>query len=132
MGGTHSKYTTNKYDIQLITSNEVTHVVAHRMERITGPVSKLDNMVIKELFPYCDLCLLRRKSSSVDALLDNVYYGLHPKKEIAKYGDYLSIMDSELGICLQGSHPRLAELAEISASVVEMHILDRCENMLQL
>ena len=105
----------------VLTNKEVSHIVAYGMETITGPVSKLDNMIIKELFLYFDSCHLQRKSSSVDVLLGNDYYGLHPKKEIAKNGDHLSIMKGELGVCLQGNHPRLAELTEITTSVAEMH-----------
>ena len=52
MGGTHSKYTTSKYKIPFVlTSKEVSRIVAYGMET-TGPVSKPDNKVIKELFPY--------------------------------------------------------------------------------
>ena len=70
----------------------------------------------------------QKKSSSVDVLLGNDYYGLHPKKEIAKNGDHLSIMEGELGICLQGTHPRLAELTEMTPSVAEMHNVKTCSN----
>ena len=96
-------------------------MVAYGMETITEPVSKLDKMVIKELFPYFDPGHFQRKSSSVDVLLGNDYYGLHPKKEIAKNGDHLSIMEGELCVCLQGNHPRLVELSKMTTSVVEMH-----------
>ena len=99
----------------------MSRIVAYGMETITGPVSTLNNMVIKELFPYFDPCHLQRKSSSVDVLLGNDYYGLHPKREIAKNGDHLSIMEGELGVCLQGNHPRLAELTEMTTIVAEMH-----------
>ena len=35
------------------------------------------------------------------------YFGLHPKEEIAKAGNNLSVMKGPLGICLVGTHPEL-------------------------
>ena len=79
------------------------------MERITGPVSKLNSEVLKSLFPEYDPNSLQRKSNHVDVLLGCDYFGLHPKHEEARCGDNLSIMSGELGVCLQGAHPELVE-----------------------
>ena len=37
------------------------------------------------------------------------YFGLHPKKEVDKAGDNLSIMKDDLGLCLVRTHPELKE-----------------------
>jgi hypothetical protein len=84
-------------------------IIAYGMERITGPVSKLDNEILKKLFPEYDPELLQRKSNYVDILLGCDYFGLHPKREEACCGDNLSIMSGELGVCIQGTHPELYE-----------------------
>ena len=59
------------------------------MDRITGPVSKLDLKVIARLFPDYGPEALQRGSSSVDILLGCDYFGLHPKQELTKAGDHL-------------------------------------------
>ena len=84
-------------------------ITAFGMERITGPVSKLDPEVLVKLFPDYDPESLQRKSSHVDVLLGCDYFGLYPKQEERRSGDNLSIMSGSLGICLQGAHPDLAE-----------------------
>ena len=45
----------------------------------------------------------------MDVLLGCDYFGLHPKQEESRCGDYVSIMTGSLGICLQGSHPDLLD-----------------------
>ena len=79
------------------------------MERIPGPVSKVDTDVLIQLFPDYEPECLQRKSSNVDVLLGCDHFGLHPKKEEAQCGEKVSKMSSELGICLQGSNPDLKE-----------------------
>ena len=110
MGNIEKSYSTCEYQftIRTRTGKKVT-VNAFGMERITGPVSKLDPDVLVQLFPDYDPQSLQRKSSNVDVLLGCDHFGLHPKKEEAQCGENLSIMSGELGICLQGSHPDLKE-----------------------
>jgi hypothetical protein len=79
------------------------------MERITGPISKLNLDVLVQLFPDYDPESLQRKSTNIDVLLGCDHFGLYPKQEEARCGENLSIMNGELGICLQGSHPDLKE-----------------------
>ena len=79
------------------------------MERIPGPVRKVDTNVLIQLFPDYEPECLQRKSSNVDVLLGCDHFGLHPKKEEAQCGEKVSKMSSEIGICLQGSNPDLKE-----------------------
>ena len=104
MDNIKKSYSTCEYQftIRTRTGKKVT-VNAFGMERITGPVSKLDPDVLVQLFPDYDPQSLQRKSSNVDVLLGCDHFGLHPKKEEAQCGENLSIMSGELGICLQGS-----------------------------
>ena len=110
MGNIEKSYSTCEYQFTIgaRTGKRVT-VNAFGMERVTGPVSKLDNDVLNQLFPDYDPECLQRKSSNVDVLVGCDHSGLHPKKEEAQCGENLSIMSGELGICLQGSHPDLKE-----------------------
>ena len=52
------------------------NITAFGMERITGPVSKLDPKVLVKLFADYDSESLQRKSSYVDVLLSCDYFGL--------------------------------------------------------
>ena len=110
MGNIEKSYSKCAYQFTIRTSTgkKVT-VNAFGMERITGPVSKLDTDVLNQLSPDYDPQCLQRKSLNVDVLLGCDHFGLHPKKEEAQCGENLSIMSGELGICLQGSHPDLKE-----------------------
>ena len=117
MGGCTTKYETHQYEISLVTPDgSSVKVIAYGMDRITGSVSRLNGEVIRNLFPYFDTSLLSRASETVDILLGNDYYGLHPKRELYKSGKHLSIMEGELGICLQGSHPHLAEATTVATN----------------
>ncbi|KXJ06928.1 hypothetical protein AC249_AIPGENE19758 [Exaiptasia diaphana] len=60
------------------------NIKAFGMDKITGPVSKLDPDTVTELFPQFDADCLQRKNTHVDVLLGCDYFGLHPKKEEAK------------------------------------------------
>lgn len=122
MGGQSTEYNTHQYEVPLITANgTVSNVIAYGMENITGPLSKLNERTVKDLFPYFDPTSLMRTSTTVDILLGNDYYGLYPKKEIGTSGPHLSIMEGELGICLQGSHPRLSEATTVTNDCSEVY-----------
>ena len=110
VGNIEKSYSTceNQFTIRTKTGKKVT-VNAFGMERITGPVSKLNTDVLNQLLPDYEPECLQRKSSNVDVLLGCDHFGLHPKKEEAQCGENLSIMSGELGICLQRSHPDLKE-----------------------
>lgn len=64
---------------------------------------------------------LFHRSSSVDILIGNDYYGLHPKYEVVKVGEHLSVLSGVFGICLQGAHPKLNsnESSVISNSMIQ-------------
>ena len=110
MGNVEQTYHTQQYEFTLQTnSGKKVIITAYGMERITGPVSKLNSEVLKSLFPEYDPDSLQRKSNHVDVLLGCDYFGLHPKHEEARCGDNLRIMSGELGVCLQGAHPELVE-----------------------
>ena len=110
MGNVEKTYNTWQYEFAINTSvGKRINITAFGMERITGPVSKLDPKVLVKLFADYDSESLQRKSSYVDVLLSCDYFGLHSKREEARSGDNLSIMSGSLGICLQGSHPDVAE-----------------------
>ena len=110
MGNVEKTYSTREYQftVRTRTGRKVT-VNAFGMERITGPVSKLNPDVLVQLFPDHDPESLQRKSKHIDVLLGCDYFGLHPKNEEARCGANLSIMSGELGICLQVTYPDLRE-----------------------
>jgi hypothetical protein len=97
MGNVEQTHHTQQYQFAIPTSSgKMVSIIAYGMERITGPVSKLDNEILKKFFPEYDPELLQRKSNYVDILLGCDYFGLHPKQEEARCGDNLSIMSGEL------------------------------------
>ena len=110
MGNVEKTYSTREYQFTMRTRTGRKVIVnAFGMERITGPVSKLNPDVLVQLFPDHDPESLQRKSNHIDVLLGCDYFGLHPKNGEARCGANLSIMSGELGICLQGTHPDLRE-----------------------
>lgn len=110
MGNVEQTHHTQQYEFTIpINSGKKVTITAYGMERITGPVSKLDGEVLMKLFPEYEPGSLQRKSNHVDVLLGYDYFGLHPKREEARCGDHLSIMSGELGVCVQGTHPELIE-----------------------
>ena len=114
-------YKTKQYEISIRTqSGKIRKVVAFGMDKITGPVSNLDENVLKSLFPNYDVALLQRKSTTVDLLLGSNYFGLHSKFEIMSAGDNLSVMQGELGVCLQGAHPELFEKTLVDSNTVKL------------
>jgi len=104
MGNQEKTYETNLYEVSVKTiTGKIVQVQAYGMQEITGPVSVLDKDCLISLFPDRDPRVLQRKSTTVDILLGCDYFGLHPKHEVCSNG-HLSIMQGELGVCLQGSH----------------------------
>ena len=88
------------------------------MDKITGPVSKLDTDTVSELFPQFHANCLQRKNTHLDVLLQCDHFGLHPKKE-AKSGHNLCVMSGELGVCLQGTHPSLREKTVLDSNLAK-------------
>jgi hypothetical protein len=121
MGNRNKTYDTWLYEVPLRTiTGKTVNVQAFGMEEITGPVSKIDVECLRDIFTrraYSNLEALQRQSSTVDLLLGCDYFGLHPKWEICSAG-HLSIMQGELGVCLQGSHPSLKEETSYSLNMV--------------
>ena len=121
LGNVEAEYKTNSYELtlQTITGQQVP-IVAFGMKEITSSVSTLNEDVLKTLFPDRSPDVLQRKSSQVDILLGCDYFGLHPKHEVCRSGSHLSIMQGDLGVCLQGYHPDLAERTVLSNSVIKV------------
>lgn len=121
MGNVETDYDTCLYELTLKTATgKRVNVVAFGMTEITGPVSVLDVRCLRKLFPDRDPALLQRESSRVDMLLGCDYFGLHPKHEVDSAGPHLSVMQGELGICLQGYHPNLVEGTRVSSNMVRL------------
>ena len=105
MGNVEKTYSTRQYQFTLNTdTGKKVSITAFGMDRITGPVSKLDTKVLADLFPGCDVDSLQRRIDKVDILLGCDYLRLFPKSEEAKSGENLSIMKGDFGVCLQGTH----------------------------
>ena len=120
MGNVEKTYNTRQYQFTLRTNTgKKVGITAFGMDRITGPVSKLDTRVLANLFPGYDVDSLQRKTEKVDILLGCDYFGLFPKCEEAKCGDNLSIMKGDFGVCLQGTHPDLREGTEHDSNLVK-------------
>ena len=120
MGNVEKTYNTRQYQFTLRTNTgKKVGITAFGMDRITGPVSKLDTKVLANLFPGYDVDSLQRKTEKVDILLGCDYFGLFPKCEEAKCGDNLSIMKGDFGVCLQGTHPDLREGTEHDSNLVK-------------
>ena len=108
LGGSVEDYKTYSYRIRLkATDGTICSVEAYGLDSITGPVAQLDMKVIRKLFPYFNTELLRRKQLQVDILLGVDQFGMHPKKELAKCGEDLSVLEGKFGVCIQGTHPLL-------------------------
>ena len=115
VGGVQRTYPTSVYEVPLRTQKGKTStVLAYGMKEITGPLSHLNETVLRELFHDYDVQVLLRPSAVVDLMIGIDYFGLHPKKEVARVGDNFSIMEGELGICLVGTHPELKEQTVMS------------------
>ena len=102
---------TYQYILDLLTEdNTSVSIKAYGLEQITSEVEELNLKVLAELFPTINVNLLLREAGQVDILVGNDYFGLHPKNEIAKAGEHLSVLKSPFGLCLQGSHPALSNM----------------------
>lgn len=100
----------NIYELTIFSKNGMPHnVTLHELKNITGPVQQLNSSLISKIFPYIDTSILQRPAGPVDVLLGADHFYLHPKHEVASDGENLSIMDGELGVCIQGNHPALEE-----------------------
>ena len=120
MGNVEKTYNTRQYQFTLRTdSGKKVSVTAFGMDRIAGPVTKLNTSSLAKLFPTYDQESLQRKTNRVDILLGCDYSGLFPKYEEAKCGENLSIMRGEFGVCLQGAHPDLVEQTEYDSNLVK-------------
>ena len=120
MGNVEKTYNTRQYQFTLRTNTgKKVSITAFGMDRITGPVSKLDTKVLANLFPGYDVDSLQRKTDKVDIVLGCDYFGLFPKCEEAKCGDNLCIMKGDFGVCLQGTHPDLREGTEHDSNLVK-------------
>ena len=75
------------------------------LTEITGQVSQLDVDFLSKLFINSDCESLQRPKEKVDILLGAVYFGLHPREELASEEGNLSIMDGELFTSVQGRCP---------------------------
>ena len=104
---------THWYEVTLVTvSGRKVPVLALALPRLSGPVSQLNESVIGQIFTGFDVKMLQRPSAPVDLLLGGDYFGLHPKRELSSDSKNLSVMQGELGVCVQGSHPSLNEDTE--------------------
>ena len=115
MGNLEKTYNTRQYHFTLRTdSGKKVSVTAFRMDRISGPVTKLNTSSLAKLFPTYDPESLQRKTNRVDILPGCDYFGLFPK-----CGENLSIIRGEFGVCLQGAHPDLVEQTEYDSNLVK-------------
>ena len=80
---------------------------------------------VQDLFPQFELSDLVRHSRDVDILIGTDYFGLHPKQEIAKAGENLSIMTGELGGCLVGTHPLLESFEAETFTVDGLEVIEK-------
>lgn len=109
LNGTEKK-DTFLHEVSIITTaGRKVPITAIELPRLTGEVSQLDSALLSRIFTGYDVSVLQRPSRPVDILLGGDYFGLHPKHELASDGQNLSIMQGELGPCVQGSHPLLKE-----------------------
>ena len=94
---------------------------AYSLPKITNPAPPVSRKDLEYLFPQFEVSSLVHPSSDIDILLGSDWFGLHPKREIAKCGDNLSVMKGSLGVCLVGSHPHLhnSSFEETNLSLVE-------------
>ena len=95
-------------------------VVAYTMPKLCGMPDQVDEAALADLFPKQDPSVLQRPDKPVNLLLGADYFQLHPKREVASVGN-LSIMQSTLGLCLQGAHPRVSKEGVSSQSPNPYH-----------
>ena len=126
VGGERTEYDATIYELPIrVTSSRVETLQVYGIEEITGPVEQLDKNVLEELFPSHDGSALIRSSRQVDLLIGTDAYGLHCRKEIAKAGKNLFIMEGPLGVTVVGHHPRLRETLSLNKNVpLKVHSAD--------
>ena len=94
------------YEVTLVTkAGRKCKVVAIALPELAGEANQLDIDALDSIFPDFDCVSLQRPKGEIDVLLGSDYFGLHPKHEIASDGKNLSIMQGDLGVCLQGLCP---------------------------
>ena len=97
--------------------------------KITGQLSPLKREVLVQLFPSHDPDMLMHSTNNVDMLVGTDYFCLHPKQEVARAGENLSIMKGELGVCLVGTHTLLKECTVLSNDVPKtLHPSERLQH----
>ena len=120
MGNIATSIPTSLFKVPLIsTEGEVIYIEAFGIKEITGRVSRLNEQIISKLFPSHDSKALQRHKSEVDILIGCDNFGLHPKRELARAGNNLSLMSGKLGLCLQGAHESLTEQTQLSSFLVK-------------
>ena len=118
VGGKNRDYRSAIYEADLRTiEGKTVKVNMYELPKITGKIALLDRPVIEELFPDFDSDALRRTTEEVDLLIGTDYFGLHPKEELGKAGEHLSVMKGQLGVCLIGTHPLLKEADQLKGEV---------------
>ena len=76
MGNVEKTYNTRQYQFTLRTdSGKKVSVTAFGMDRITGPVAKVNTLALAKLFPSYGPELPQRKPNQVDILLGHDYFG---------------------------------------------------------
>ena len=111
LGNNSRSELTYQYVFTLLTPHgDPVDVTAYALDQVTSDVQELDSATLAHLFPTIDVNLLVREAGEVDILIGNDYFGLHPKNEVAKAGEHLSILKNPFGLCLQGSHPALSNI----------------------
>ena len=83
-------------------------IIGYTMPALCSDPAPLDEEVLKSLFPGFNPKELQYPSGRVSILMGADYFQLFPKRERASVGN-LSVMESVLGLCVQGSHPRLVK-----------------------
>ena len=121
VGGKEKSYESAIYEAGLRTSEgTIVQIQMYELPEITGKISRLDENIIGDLFPQFDPKVLMREHNTVDMLIGTDHYGLHPKRELAKAGNNLSVMAGTLGVCLVGTHPLLEESTQMESDVPRM------------
>jgi len=106
-GNVESQYSTHIYEVTLrSTSDSPITILAYGLSEITGKMGELDLDNLKQLFSELDVCKLQR-GKYVELLVGSDYTGIHPRKEVARAGENLWVLEGPLGQCVQGAHPDL-------------------------
>ena len=121
-GNVITQYETYIYKVILrSTSNTPITILAYGLTEITGKVSRVDTDLLCQLFPRTKVNHLER-GEYVDLLLGSDYTGLHPRKEVARAGKNLWILEGPLGQCIQGSHQELGSTGLVTSQFASIHV----------